>query len=242
MFAARAGAREVVALDWTSIAHIAERLVVANDLADVVHVVRGSAADYQHSEPVDVLVSEWLGHFAFTEGMFPYVAECRDANLRPGGRMLPSRVELLLAPIESDVLFHEDGPGYWKRSLRDIDLSSLESEEIAQALPIKVLVQPEELLAPAQPLLSLDLVRAQVDDLRCSGRLKFRAARAGVLHGVAGWFRAQLSPRICLDTGPDAPPTHWQQLYFPLTPRPVLEGERLAIHYALCEHPSDAAA
>jgi hypothetical protein len=39
-------------------------------------------------------------------------------------------------------------------------------------------------------------------------------------HGVGGWFEADLSPAITLETGPAAPPSHWGQVYFPFV-RPM---------------------
>jgi protein arginine N-methyltransferase 1 len=37
-----------------------------------------------------------------------------------------------------------------------------------------------------------------------------------VVHGFAVWWVAELVPGVALSTAPDAPATHWEQLYFPL--------------------------
>lgn len=240
MLAARAGALEVVGLDCADVADVAKRLVDANDLSDVVRVMRKGASDYRHPQPVDVIVSEWLGHCAFTEGMLPHVLACRDHNLRPGGRMLPSSVELLIAPVESAALYYDEGPGFWDRKIRGLDFSPLEAEEVRQAVSIKTLIGPDELLAPAQPLVTLDLATASPQDVWCSGQVRFAVERSAMLHGLGIWFRAQLSPSVWLDTGPHAPATHWQQSYLPLLPRHVEAGEILSLDYGLFEHPIDA--
>jgi len=39
--------------------------------------------------------------------------------------------------------------------------------------------------------------------------------RQGRAHGLAGWFRAELSDDETIDTSPLSPPTHWAQAYFP---------------------------
>ncbi|KAH9368499.1 hypothetical protein HPB48_020786 [Haemaphysalis longicornis] len=48
---------------------------------------------------VDVLVSEWMGHFLLSEGMLESVLDARDRLLKPGGLMLPSRCHLYLAAL-----------------------------------------------------------------------------------------------------------------------------------------------
>ncbi|MCH2109429.1 MAG: methyltransferase domain-containing protein [Polyangiaceae bacterium] len=237
MLAARAGAGRVHALERASIARYAEQLVKANRLGDTVEVIRKNAADYQAPEPVDLIVSEWLGHFAFTEAMVQKVMACRDKNLRPGGKMLPARVDLLLAPVESEALYIDEGPGFWDIKIRDIDFSSLEEAELNQAFGIKTMVQEEDLLAAGQPMVSVDMVHAQPDDLWAKGTLVFQAQRAGSFHGFAGWFFAQLSDSYALDTAPGAPLTHWRQTYFPFHPRAVEAQEEICVEYKLAQHP-----
>ena len=50
------------------------------------------------------------------------------------------------------------------------------------------------------------------------------------LNQFCGWFDAQLSPGVLLDTSPSAPLTHWQQHWFPLPPREVAEGSKVPIY------------
>src|SRR5688500_18130745 len=80
MLAARAGARKVYAVDQSDIADAAARLVVENRLADRVEVIKGQASELQLPEKADVLISEWLGHVAFVEGMLPDVLSARNRN------------------------------------------------------------------------------------------------------------------------------------------------------------------
>lgn len=60
MFAARAGAKRVYAVDASAIAVKAERNVRDNGLEGVIQVVRGRIEDLD-LPPVDVIVSEWMG-------------------------------------------------------------------------------------------------------------------------------------------------------------------------------------
>jgi len=237
MLAARAGAARVYALEQADVAKVARHLVERNGLADTVEVVHANARDFQLAEPADLIVSEWLGHFAFAETMLDDALACRDENLEPGGTMLPARVELMLAPLDSPYLYCEEGPGAWRRPVRGLDFSSLEEMELEQALAVKRLIAPADLLAPGKPIVALDLAAAGREEPWQSGSVEFVARRAGCLNGFAGWFSAQLSPSVTLDTGPGQPETHWQQTYFAFPPVPVRAGQALRANYALARHP-----
>ena len=92
VFAARAGAAHVYAVEETSIAVLAEDLAAANGVAEIVRVIHGDALDIELPERVDVVVSEWLGGFGIDEGMLVPVITARDRWLKPGGVMIPHSV------------------------------------------------------------------------------------------------------------------------------------------------------
>lgn len=47
---------------------------------------------------VDIIVSEWMGHFLLHEGMLDSVIVARDKFLRPGGLIFPENATLFSAP------------------------------------------------------------------------------------------------------------------------------------------------
>lgn len=237
MIAAKAGAKKVYGLDQAVIAKAAQKSIDRNNLGNTVEIVHGNATEFQLVEPVDLIVSEWLGHFAFVETMLDDVIACRDANLKEGGVMLPSHVSVILAPLDSALLYHEEGPGKWAEEVHGIDFSHLEDLEVQQALGTKTYIHPEDLLAQGKPLLTLDLAKAGVDDPWQSGTVEFTAERDGHLDGFAGWFDTQLSPSVLLSTSPHSPMTHWQQTYFAFPPTEIKEGETIKVTYALAKHP-----
>ena len=92
LFAARAGAARVYAVERTTVAVMAQELAAANGAADTVRVIHGDIMDIELPERVDVIVSEWLGGFGIDEGMLAPVVAARDRWLKPGGVMIPSSV------------------------------------------------------------------------------------------------------------------------------------------------------
>ena len=92
VFAARAGAARVYAVERTSAAVLARELAAANGVAEIVRVIHGDVMDVELPERADVIVSEWLGGFGIDEGMLVPVIVARDRWLRPGGVMIPGLV------------------------------------------------------------------------------------------------------------------------------------------------------
>ena len=92
LFAARAGAARVYAVERTTVAVLAQELAAANGAAEIVRVIHGDIMDIELPERVDVIVSEWLGGFGIDEGMLVPVIAARDRWLKPGGVMIPSSV------------------------------------------------------------------------------------------------------------------------------------------------------
>ena len=229
MFAAKAGAQKVYAVDATDIAEVATDLVKANGLSDQIQVIHGRAGEVQLDQKVDLIISEWLGSAAFVEGMLHAVLNARDQHLAPTGRMLPSKVRVLIAPLDDPILYNTEGPGFWRERIDDLDFSSLQEAELLQGRTMQIRVEPAAVLAPGQALLELDLLSASVEDAWFEGQLAFVPSRDGVLNGFSVWFEAELSPSVMLDTGPFSPETHWVQTYLSFTPRLVRAGEQVKV-------------
>lgn len=61
MFAAKAGAKKVYAVDFSSIADHAKQIVIDNQLEDTIEVIRGKMEDLELPvKHVDIIISEWM--------------------------------------------------------------------------------------------------------------------------------------------------------------------------------------
>lgn len=229
MLAAKAGARKVYAIDATDISEVAADLIKANGLSDQIQILHGWAGELQLDQKVDVIISEWLGNAVFVEGMALAVLDARDHNLTPTGRMLPSKVRVLIAPVDEPILYNAEGPGFWRERIHDLDFSSLQEAELSQGRTVQIQIEPAAVLAPGQALLEIDLLTVSAEDLWSKSQLEFVPVRDGVLNGFCLWFEAELSPSVILDTGPYSPETHWAQTYMFFSPRLVRAGERVEV-------------
>ncbi len=89
LFAARAGARKVTAIEETRISQVAARMFEANGCAGVIDLRVANSRDVEIEEPADLLIHEILGVDPFEENLLPYLEDARHRLLRPG-RSLPA--------------------------------------------------------------------------------------------------------------------------------------------------------
>ena len=218
VFAARAGAARVYAVEETSIAVLAQELAVANGVDEIVHVIHGDVLDVEPPERVDVVVSEWLGGFGIDEGMLVPVIAARDRWLKPGGVMIPHSVTAWAALVYDRYLgdmvdFLQDNP----YGLRLDDLVDKTVNEILYSGTFRHLAaddmrsEPMRLWTTDADLISLEQARASHE---AEALLRVRAH--GTANALALWFSATLAPGISLSVGPGDPPTHWGMTTAPL--------------------------
>lgn len=211
ILAARAGAARVEAVDNSAMIDRARGVVADSGLADVVRCVRSDFATVQ-VEPVDLVVTETFGSLALAEGAAADLQKCIARNLRPGGRVIPSELSLVFAPVvEPEAVAPLFGP--WQ--VEGVDFSSLVDAQRLRG--VTRLVDPAHLGRPGQTLGRL----AFPDEAeRCAGTLRFDGLERPLV-ALCGWFVLHLAPGVDLPTGPSDPPTHWQQALLPLELEPV---------------------
>eukprot|EP00659_Diplonema_papillatum_P000565 gene565-855_t len=105
MFAAKAGAKKVYAVERSHMSRVAAALVKANGLQDVVEVCNKDVDLLEIPEKVDLLISEWMGIGLVHERMLEVVLRARDKFLKPvseGGAIFPTTATIFLAPLYED--------------------------------------------------------------------------------------------------------------------------------------------
>ena len=225
MFAARAGAGKVHAVDRSSFIATAQEIASVNGFNNI---------DFHHAdhqtleieEPVDIIVSEWMGHCLFYEAMLEPLITVRDRYLAQGGVMIPSEVSLHAGLVcDEDVLhdlsFLKDGP-------YEIDFSPIDQVPFQQTE--LVALEADSILKPTAHLGSLDMKTVgKTDTPRIfSGALS--VDQEAEVHALCGWFSSELSDGVTLGTGPNDLPTHWDQILFPLPePFSVEPGRELTL-------------
>ncbi|TFK90975.1 protein arginine N-methyltransferase [Polyporus arcularius HHB13444] len=154
LFAAKAGAKRVFSIDASDIAEKAKQIVKANELDNVITVIRGKVEDIKLPEgydKVDIIVSEWMGYALLYESMLDSVLHARDRFLRPGGIMAPSQTQMMFALCEAGELFKER-IGFWS-DVYGFDLSAMATDVYDDA--VVDVVGPETVVS--EPVVIKDL-------------------------------------------------------------------------------------
>ena len=231
LFAAQAGARRVYAVERApGAARLARKLVDDNGYADTVQVIEGDAATAVLHEPVDVIVSEWLGSYGVDENMLWPVLLARDRWLKPEGAMIPAVVTAWIAPVQ-----HTAGAVAATLHNRPygLDLSALAPYSLDEVVWLPDGLQSDHLKAEPQPLWVTDCAHFAAADARkpYAAELTFELTGSGV-NGLVTWFSADLPGGVILANGPDRPATHWGQFLFPVGNAHALQaGDRLEVGF-----------
>ena len=218
VFAARAGAARVYAVERTTIAVAAQELVAANGVGDIVDVIQSEVEDVELPERVDVIVSEWLGGFGIDEGMLVPVIVARDRWLKPGGVMIPGSVTAWVALVYDRYLaetmeFLQDHP----YGVTFDDLVDKTANEILYSGTFRHLAFDDQRSAPGRlwttDAHTIPLAQAQGAH---EATTSLSVQEHGRANALALWFSAELAPGTSLAIGPGDRPTHWGMTTAPL--------------------------
>lgn len=165
IFAARAGAKHVYAIENAEIAVFAREIIKRNGLSNKITVIKGKMEEIKLPvKQVDIILSEWMGYFLLYESMLDSVLWARDKYLAPGGKLLPDKCTMYVAGIE-DGQFKEDKKSFWN-DVYNTDMSCLTATVMKE--PIIDVVPADMLMTDSCKILELDLTTMKLDDVEFS--------------------------------------------------------------------------
>ncbi|MBI2364598.1 MAG: hypothetical protein HYV01_06275 [Deltaproteobacteria bacterium] len=177
--------------------------------------IKGLSTRVDLPERVDVVVADQIGRFGFEAGLLDYFTDARKRFLKPGGVMIPSRVDLCVAPVECPEM--RDQVEFWNNSSVGFNLRPARSLAVNTGYPVQL--RAEHLLGDPVSAASLNLAAEIAAPL--SFETSIVAKRTGSLHGIGGWFSAQLSDNVIMSNSPLAMHRiNRMNVFFPIN-RPV---------------------
>jgi protein arginine N-methyltransferase 1 len=224
LMASKLGAREVLLFETAEVAGVAAKVLKANRAKNC-HIYPCHSTEFQDPPRVDIVVSETLGNYAFEEDIIETLHDARARFLRDGGVMIPSRVTQFVAPVTSPRIDNELRA--WERVGHGLDLGIAQSMSFNNAY-VRAF-KPADLLEGGASAVSWDRVDLGMDKRAGrKGEATWKLDKPATVYGLAVWWVADLVAGVTLSTAPDAPRTHWEQLYFPLlVPVALKAGETL---------------
>jgi type I protein arginine methyltransferase len=163
LFAARAGAAKVYAVECSGIVEQCAQIVIDNGYADKIDVIRGKMEEIELPVTyVDIIISEWMGYFLLYESMLDTVLYARDKYLKPGtGVCLPDKAILYLCAIE-DGEYRAEKIDFWN-SVYGFNMGVI--KDIALAEPLVDVVDSRSIISNHVPILSIDVLTCRKEDL-----------------------------------------------------------------------------
>ena len=211
MLACRAGAARVYAIEQAEIAGVARQVANANGFGELITIVRDHSRLVRLPEQADVVVCDQVGGFGVDAGILDVAREAREKFLKPGGVLVPRRVDLFLAPVEYPR--GRDRRLFWRSRPAGLDFNA--AAEIADNSLDRVRFDVENLLAAPARGAQMDLMNPCSLPLRVS--IETRVSREGILDGLGGWFEAHLSNSAVMTNAPAAAHrVRRRQVFFPI--------------------------
>lgn len=225
LYACALGARRVIAIEPDAMIAFAMELARANGFADRITFVPDSVADAVVDEPADVIVADLRDVLPLAPDSVAGMMHARRW-LKPGGVLVPQRDRLWAAVVEAPEA-HRDRAAPWETTRFGLDLSPL--RRAALSVPRKERFVSAHLLTAAASWAEIDYRTVTRPDI--AGEVSVIATRAGIAHGLAMWFDAELTDDVTMSNHPDAPPLLYGQAFLPW-PRevPVEAGDRIDVN------------
>ena len=196
-----------------------DALALARELARVNRItgltlVQAHSSEVRKPPKADIVISETLGNYALEEGLLETLVDARRFLAR-GGTLIPCALTQFVAPVVSARLQREIdiwprvGHGLDLSPARDIGLNNM----YVKAIPAAELAGP---VREWDHIVFAPTGRAPSSERSGHARWTARELGGQSVHGLALWWEVELVPGVSLSTAPDAPPTHWEQVYLPL--------------------------
>ncbi|KAJ8956699.1 hypothetical protein NQ318_014054 [Aromia moschata] len=218
-FAAQAGAKRIYAVEASTMAHYAQKLVEANNLSSSIKVIPGKIEEIDIPEKVDVIISEPMGYMLYNERMLESYLNAKRW-LAPGGKMYPSRGDLHIAPFTDDALYMEQysKANFWFQTcFHGVNLSALQNCAVKEYFRQPIVDTFDVRICMSKSIRHVvDFLEAEETDLHTIDiPLEFHILESGTCHGLAFWFDVAFGgsqQTIWLSTAPTEPLTHWYQV------------------------------
>ncbi len=180
------------------------------------------------SAPADVLITDTYDSLGLQGGLLGSVLDARERLLKPGGTVVPFRLSLSVAPLQSAALF-DALVEPWGADVEGFDFT------VGRGFAVNGLqvgaIGADDLLGAAATIIDVDLTMAASSVV--SGEAQLTIIRRGTLHGLAGWFSADLAPRVVVSNAPGSNTTPYLQAWLPIAePLPVEAGDAVTARVA----------
>lgn len=215
LFAAKAGAAHVYAVDSSNVVDYTEQIVRDNGYTDVIHVIKGSLENIVLPvEEVDIIICNWLGYSMLFQSACDLVIYARDKWLKKdNGIILPDVAKLFMAAIEDNK--HKNERVEWWNDVYGVNMKCV--RDFALSEPCFQLVEAKQLMSTQFGVKYLNMYTATKKDLKFRCKYMLEMQRGGHMDGIVTYFHVFFSKShkpMGFSTDPSEWRTHWMQTVF----------------------------
>lgn len=199
ILAIKAGAVRVYGIDESDAIEIARETMARAGLDSEYECIRQSTFRATLPQAADLIICDHVGYFGIDYGIVEMLADARRRLLKPGGNIMPQRLELMLAGASSENCLQ--AARCWEvdpipaefRWLREYALNSKHKHAFDKG----------DLCSDAA---SLGIIDLRADNPACfTFNAKLAIAHDCRFDGVAGWFNCELADGVWMTNSPIAP-------------------------------------
>lgn len=203
---------------------LSQKLAKENNITNL-HFTQGYSDEIKNPPKTDVVVSETLGNFAYDEHLIEIMNDAQRF-LKPGGSIIPYRVEQFVTPVIAPRLFKQvnvwDSIGYsigWKTAKK----AALNNMYVFEC-------KPSDLLDEERMIDDCNLTTKPSSTRR--GNCHWQLKEQTTVYGFCLWWKAHLVKDVTLSTSPMQKNSHWEQIFLPLeTPLELAAKEKLIFEF-----------
>ena len=234
LFAAKNGAKKVYAIEFTDVYYKAKEIMYLNQFNNVVTVIHAKVEDLHLGknvirdrdtqeeivlEPIDVLVSEWMGYNLMYETMISSVIYARDTFLKKDGIILPDTTSLYICGLCDNYLNEQSNK--WK-DVEGFDFSTVVPYTVIE--PMIDYCEEQDVNSKEKKMITFDMKTITMKDLDFTCTFEITLNRDKDLTGFCTSFDCTFMKKAHLSTKIGTY-THWRQTLFHVT-KPFLNAKK----------------
>jgi type I protein arginine methyltransferase len=225
MLAMRAGAAKVYQVDVTPMLQVAREVARANGYGASAIGIRELSSRVKLPEKVDLVIADQLSHFGIGAGTPEIFNDVRRRLLKPGGRSIPRRVEIFVAAVNFPEMWSI--ANFWSKNPAGLKMWPAQRIALNTGYPSEK--PPRRMFGKPARMFTFDLTDLTPERFHAEAEIEVTAA--GVMHGLSGWFAAELAPGIVMTNSPFSKGRIGRRAAFLPLEKPVAlrKGDRLKI-------------
>ncbi|MBS1518828.1 MAG: 50S ribosomal protein L11 methyltransferase [Bacteroidetes bacterium] len=238
-FAAKSSPRKIFAIDHGDIIKSAEKIALHNKIGNI-DFINTNSRNFNITEKADVIIHEQIGAFLFDEMMTENISDLRDRLLKEGGKIIPGKFEVYLAPVKLKEF--SSVPFIWEQDIHGINYDCFEELKSSDDSRYGILsVRPfavERFLCEPEKILYFDLEKMNKSDIPLKFSFSKEITEEGICDGICFYFKIIFDEEIQIDTNPLKTETHWNIPILRTRRRKFNTGDEIKIKFEWSD-PSD---